>query len=133
MNTHEIVDLVKTLLDDKKAEHVTVIDLNGQGAIVDYMIIASGTSNRHVSALAGFIASEFKLRGIQTETEGTPLCDWVLLDIGDVLVHLFRPDVREFYNLEKMWGDKSPRPSSAKPSDLAALSASHAATSTTEQ
>ncbi|MES2252774.1 MAG: ribosome silencing factor [Pseudomonadota bacterium] len=129
MKTNEIVDLVKTLLDDKKADNVITIDLNGQGAIVDYMIIASGTSNRHVSALANFIASEFKLRGVRTEMEGTPLCDWVLLDIGDVLVHLFRPDVREFYNLEKMWGDKSPRPSTASLDDLAALSASHAAAS----
>ena len=132
MNTNEIVDLVKTLLDDKKAEHITVIDLNGQGAIVDYIIVASGTSNRHVSSLAGFIESEFKLRGIKTATEGTPLCDWVLLDIGDVLVHLFRPDVREFYNLEKMWGDKSPRPSSANPTDLAALSAAYDSVSVTE-
>ena len=125
MNSEEIVDLVKTLLDEKKAEHITVIDLNGQGAIVDYMVIASGTSNRHVGTLADFASSELKLRGVRTEVEGTPLCDWVLLDIGDVLVHLFRPDVREFYNLEKMWGEKSPRPSSAKPSDLAALSEAH--------
>lgn len=130
MNTEEIVELVKTLLDEKKAEHIAVIDLNGQGAIVDYMVIASGTSNRHVAALADFVSSELKLRGVRAEVEGTPLCDWVLLDIGDVLVHLFRPDVREFYNLEKMWGDKSPRPSSAKPSDLAALSAAHEAMST---
>jgi ribosome-associated protein len=127
MKTNEIVELVTSLLDEKKADLITTIDLNGQGAIVDYMIIASGTSNRHVNALADFVAGELKLRGVRTETEGTPLCDWVLLDIGDILVHLFRPDVREFYNLEKMWGDKSPRPSSAKPSDLAALSASHEA------
>ena len=129
MKTNEIVDLVKTLLDDKKAEQVTAIDLTGQGAIVDHMIIASGTSNRHVSALANFVAGEMKLRGVKTDVEGTPLCDWVLLDIGDVLVHLFRPDVRAFYNLEKMWGDRSPRPSTANPSDLAALSESHAAAS----
>ncbi|MDP3371516.1 MAG: ribosome silencing factor [Candidatus Paracaedibacteraceae bacterium] len=109
MQTNEILEFVKTCLDDKKAEHVTVIDLKGKGAIVDYMIVASGTSNRHVSALAAFITGELKLRGIRAEIEGVPLCDWVLLDIGDVLVHLFRPDVREFYNIEKMWGSKAPR------------------------
>ena len=76
------------------------------------MVIASGTSNRHVNSLADFIAKELKVRGIKTHVEGAPLCDWVLLDSGDILVHLFRPDVRQFYNLEKMWGDKSPKISS---------------------
>jgi ribosome-associated protein len=109
METNEILDLVTTWLDEKKAENVVTIDLKGQGAIVDYMIIASATSNRHVNALAGFMSTELKNRGVKADIEGVPLCDWVLLDIGDVLVHLFRPEIREFYNLEKMWGTKFTR------------------------
>jgi ribosome-associated protein len=109
METLEIVEFVKKCLDDKKAEHISIIDLTGKGAIVDYMVVASGTSNRHVNALGDFVAGELKQRGIRADIEGVPVCDWVLLDVGDVLVHLFRPDVREFYNLEKMWGAKAPR------------------------
>jgi ribosome-associated protein len=124
MKTNEIVELIQRLLDEKKADLITTIDLNGQGAIVDYMIIASGTSNRHVNALADFVSGELKLRGVRADVEGAPVCDWVLLDVGDVLVHLFRPEVREFYNLEKMWGDKSPRSSTDKSGNSESMSGS---------
>ena len=108
MNPKELVEHIKIWLDDKKADLITIIDLTDKNAIVDYMIVASGTSNRHVHTLAGYVEKELKERGIRANVEGVPLCDWVLLDVGDILVHLFKPDIREFYNLEKMWGEKSP-------------------------
>lgn len=129
MKTLEIVEFVKTCLDDKKADHVTVIDLVGKGAIVDFMIVASGTSNRHVNALAEFVAGELKQRGIRAEIEGVPLCDWVLLDVGDVLVHLFRPDVRAFYNIEKMWSEKAPRSTNEALATMASKAISDAVSS----
>ena len=84
-DTEETLRLVLARLDDMKAEDTTTIDLRGKSAISDYMVVTSGRSNRHV------------------RVEGMPLCDWVLIDAGDVIVHVFRPEARAFYNLEKMW------------------------------
>ena len=81
------------------------IDLIGKTSIADYMIIASGRNSRHIAAMADHIREKAKAGGFGTiETEGEPQCDWVLLDAGDIIVHLFRPEVRAFYNIEKMWG-----------------------------
>ncbi len=97
--------LVEASLEDDKAEDIVVIDLAGKTDIADYMVIANGRSNRHVGAMAEHLKVKLKAAGLlSVPTEGVPQCDWVLIDSGDVIVHLFRPEVRTFYNLEKMWG-----------------------------
>ena len=95
---------VLSSLDDSKAEDVITIDLRGRSPLADYMVIASGGSQRHVSALADHLLYAMKdCNKGQTRVEGLSECDWVLIDLGDIVVHLFRPETREFYNLEKMW------------------------------
>lgn len=100
----DMKNLITQSLDADKAQDVTVIDLQGQSALADYMIIASGTSSRHVHALAEKLKIRLEMRGVKgIRTEGLAQADWVVLDAGDIIVHLFRPEVREFYNIEKMW------------------------------
>lgn len=100
---------VLAILDDAKAESVVTIGLEGKSSIGDHMVIASGRSQRHVGAIADQIVKKLKdLRYGRARVEGTPHCDWVLIDAGDVIVHVFRPEVREFYNLEKMWSAARP-------------------------
>jgi ribosome-associated protein len=95
-------------LEDDKAEDLTVIDLTEKSSLADIMIIASGRSARHVSALADHLAQDVKEKtGQSPKLEGMPNADWVLIDLGDIIVHLFRPEVRSFYNLEKIWADDS--------------------------
>ena len=101
----DLLNLVETSLDDDKAEGIVVIDLAGKTSLTDYMVIASGPSQRHVGAMAENLRRKIKQGGIKTvSVEGQRQCDWVLIDAGDVIIHLFRPEVREFYNIEKMWG-----------------------------
>jgi ribosome-associated protein len=96
-------------LEDVKAEDIVVIALSGKSDIADYMIVASGRSQRQVGAAAERIRKAVKaLSGRAPAIEGLPACDWVLIDSGDVIVHVFRPEVREFYNLEKMWSADLP-------------------------
>ena len=96
-------------LDDDKAEDIVTIDLRGKSAIADFMVIASGRSTRQVGAMADHILRKVKSEGYGTAAvEGIPQNDWVLIDAGDVIVHLFRPEVRAFYNLEKMWAAALP-------------------------
>jgi ribosome-associated protein len=91
-------------LDDNKAEDIVQIDLRGKTSIGDYMVVCSGRSTRQVSALAEKLVETLKAeRGILSKIEGKETGDWVLIDTGDVIVHIFRPEVREFYQLEKMW------------------------------
>lgn len=91
-------------LDDDKAEDIVSIDLTGKSSVTDVMVIASGRSNRHVGAMADHLMGKLKDAGHDNvNVEGLKTCDWVLLDAGDVIVHLFRPEVRTFYDLEKMW------------------------------
>lgn len=98
-----------TSLDDDKAEDIVAIDLAGKSAIGDYMIIATGRSARQVSAMADHLLRKLKDQGVDGVTvEGQSRGDWVLIDAGDIIVHLFRPEVREFYGLEKMWGATPP-------------------------
>src|SRR3954447_15893463 len=100
---------ITTWLDDAKAEEVVSIDLKGKSSIGDFMVIASGRSDRHVGAIADQIQRKLKERGRgRVRTEGTEACDWVLIDAGDIIVHVFRPEVREFYNLERMWMAERP-------------------------
>jgi ribosome-associated protein len=95
-------------LDDAKAEDVLTIDLEGKTSIADLMVIASGRSTTHVNAIADRVIRSCKDNGVIARIEGMPQCDWVLLDAGDVIIHVFRPEVRQFYNLEKMWGVDRP-------------------------
>ena len=99
----KILDIIIKALDDMKAEDVSVIDLEGKTSIAGYMVVASGTSNRHVASIAQKIEEALKAAGHRCSVEGETKADWVLIDAFDVIVHIFRPEVREFYNLEKMW------------------------------
>ena len=100
--------LIIAALDDDKAEDVTVIDLAGKSSIADTMIIASGRSARHVSSIADHLVRKLKEKGFgRAQVEGLSNADWVLIDAGDVVVHLFRPEVREFYQLERIWAGTS--------------------------
>ncbi|MBA3813169.1 MAG: ribosome silencing factor [Alphaproteobacteria bacterium] len=97
-------NLIEQFLDSKKAQDIVCIDLQGKSSIADYLIIASGTSQRQIGSTAQLLKEELKKKGFKTvNIEGLSQCDWVLIDAGDVIVHLFRPEIRAFYNLEKMW------------------------------
>ncbi len=101
---NSVLQTVINCLEDAKAEEITTIDIQDKSALADYMVIASGRSNRHVSAAADQLLRELKSEGFKSiKVEGLQSADWVLVDIGDIIVHLFRPEVREFYSLEKMW------------------------------
>ncbi|MCT8999237.1 ribosome silencing factor [Chelativorans intermedius] len=91
-------------LEDSKAENIVSIDIQGKSPLADYMIVASGRSHRHVAAVAEHLIRALKDAGLGTaRVEGLAGADWVLIDSGDIIVHVFRPEVREFYNIEKMW------------------------------
>lgn len=97
--------LVLQSLDDDQAQEIVSIPLEGKSSIADHMVIASGRSTRQVAAMAQKLAERIKQGGFgHARIEGLPAADWVLIDAGDVVVHLFRPEVRSFYNLERMWG-----------------------------
>ena len=100
---NKILNIVQKVLDENKAEDMKVIDLQGKTSIAEYMVVASGTSNRHVSSMAEKLLETLKKEGFKATSEGLEKADWVLIDAFDVIVHLFRPEVREFYNIEKMW------------------------------
>lgn len=104
--SEELLQLVESSLDDDQAEAPVVITLKGKSSIADYMVIASGRSSRHVGAMAEHLREKLKQAGQSVSVEGLERGDWVLIDAGDLVVHLFRPEVREFYNLEKMWGSE---------------------------
>jgi ribosome-associated protein len=103
-----IANKVMEWLDEAKAEEIILIDLAGKSSIGDYMIIASGRSDRHVGAIGDQVQRKLKESGVgRVRMEGIETCDWVLIDTGDIIVHIFRPEVRDFYKLEKMWvGDR---------------------------
>lgn len=97
--------LILHQLDEDQAAETVTIALEGKSSIADHMVIASGRSSRHVAAMAEKIAERVKREtGRPVRIEGLPTADWVLIDSGDVIVHLFRPEVRSFYNLERIWG-----------------------------
>ena len=98
-------ELILDQLDQDQAQELVTIPLEGKSSIADHMVIASGRSTRQVAAMATKLAERLKKEGHGTpRIEGLPAADWVLIDAGDVVVHLFRPEVRSFYNLERMWG-----------------------------
>lgn len=98
------LNVILKRLDEMKAEDIVTIDLNGKSSIADSMVVASGRSSRHVGSVADDVVEHLKKSGLkQIRVEGQPHCDWVLIDAGDVIVHVFRPEVRDFYAIEKMW------------------------------
>jgi ribosome-associated protein len=102
-------ELIISRLDDDKAQDIVLIDLKDKSSVADWLIVASGRSHRHVGALADHLLRTLKDAGAgKARVEGMPHCDWVLIDAGDVVVHLFRPEVRAFYNLEKIWSVEPP-------------------------
>ena len=108
-DAEEILALVLARLEDDKAEDIVSIELRGKTTIADYMVVASGRSQRHVGATAEHLVEALKARGVKgVRVEGLPACDWVLIDASDVIVHIFQPEVRGFYNIEKMWSGALP-------------------------
>ena len=102
-------DLILARLDEDKAQDVVFIDLKNKSSVADGMIVASGRSQRHVGALADHLLRALKDAGFgRCRIEGMPHCDWVLIDAGDLIIHLFRPEVRAFYNIEKIWSVEPP-------------------------
>jgi ribosome-associated protein len=104
VSPEETLRRVLASLDDMKAEDTITIDLRNKSVLADTMVVTSGRSNRHVGAVAERVVEDLSKAGLKNlRMEGMPHCDWVLIDAGDVIVHVFRPEVREFYSLEKMW------------------------------
>lgn len=99
-----MIDLILDVLDDAKAEETVSVDIAGKSSLADHMVVTSGRSHRHVAAVADQLITALRDHGHgKPRVEGLPHADWVLVDAGDVIVHIFRPEVREFYNIEKMW------------------------------
>ena len=109
----EIINIknnIEKILDDNKAKNITSINLKNKSYIADYMIIASGTSSRHLQALSEILVAQLKRLGIDNcRIEGKDSNDWKLVDAQDIIVHIFHPEKREFYDLEKMWSEETPK------------------------
>jgi ribosome-associated protein len=107
--TDDLIDLIQKTFEDAMAENTVVIDLAGKSSIADAMIVTSGRSERHVASIAERLLSALKDGGYgKARVEGKEASDWVLVDAGDVIAHIFKPEVRAFYNLEKMWSTELP-------------------------
>ena len=110
MKISEIKNKIEIILDDNKAKNIVSIDLKKKSYIADYMIIASGTSSRHLQSLSEHLVSELKKIGVNNcRIEGRESRDWKLVDAIDIIIHLFHPEKREFYDLEKMWSEPTPK------------------------
>jgi len=109
MNSEKTLELVLHTLDENKAKDVTTLDVRGKTSMTDFMVVASGTSERHVKSMASYVAEEAKKHDIQPlGVEGEDVGEWVLVDLGEVIVHVMKPQIREFYQLEKLWrGDSN--------------------------
>ena len=104
-----LLSTITNCLDDAKGEEIVTIDLHGKTTIADAMVVASGRSKRHVGAIADRLIKLLKEKGYKgLKVEGQSVGEWVLLDAGDVIVHIFQPEIRDFYNLEKMWSSERP-------------------------
>ncbi len=104
LTPEEILEIATTALDTNKAEEITTIELAGKTSIADYMLIANGNTTRQVAALADYVIRALKAKGMRDmAVEGMQNADWILIDACDVIIHVFRPEVRSFYNLDKMW------------------------------
>ncbi|HTN33694.1 MAG TPA: ribosome silencing factor [Marinobacter sp.] len=106
MQAEQLKDLVVSALEDVKAKDISVIDVRDRTSVTDFMVLASGTSNRHVKSLADSVVSDTKEQGVRVgNVEGVAASDWILVDLGDVVVHVMLPATREFYDLERFWRD----------------------------
>ncbi|MEQ1636379.1 MAG: ribosome silencing factor [Methylococcales bacterium] len=104
MDTSALLNIIETVLDEKKAQKITVIDVKGRTSVTDYMVVATGTSNRHLASLSNYIAEAVKEKGFRPlGIEGDQGSDWVLVDLGDVILHLMTEQARDYYQLEKLW------------------------------
>jgi len=109
MKVTEIKNIIEQILDDNKAKNITTINLKNKSYIADYMVIASGTSSRHLQALSEILVAELKKLGMNNcKIEGKDSKDWKLVDTQDIIVHIFHPEKREFYDLENMWSEENP-------------------------
>ncbi len=109
MQVKEIKNTIEQILDDNKAKNITTINLKNKSYIADYMVIASGTSSRHLQALSEILVAELKKLGMNNcKIEGKDSKDWKLVDTQDIIVHIFHPEKREFYDLENMWSEENP-------------------------
>ena len=114
MKVLEIKKNIEEILDDNKAKNITTINLKNKSHIADYMIVASGTSSRHLQALSEILVSELKKIGLKDcRIEGRESKDWKLVDAIDIIIHIFNPEKREFYDLEKMWSEEIPKEKAA--------------------
>jgi ribosome-associated protein len=110
MKISDIKFNIEKILDNNKAQNITFIDLKNKSHIADYMVIASGTSSRHLQSLSEILVSELKKLGLNgCRIEGRDSNDWKLVDANDVIVHIFHPEKRKFYDLEKMWSEEIPK------------------------
>ena len=110
MKVVELKVNIEKILDDNKAKSISTIDLRNKSYIADYMIVASGTSSRHLQSLSEILVSELKRKGLDNcRIEGKDSNDWKLVDTQDIIVHIFHPEKREFYDLEKMWSEETPK------------------------
>ncbi|WP_415885901.1 ribosome silencing factor [Neptuniibacter sp. QD37_6] len=105
MQAEKVLELVHTALEDMKAKEVVDLDVRGRSSVTDYMVIASGTSKRHVASIGEEVVVKLKDAGVMPlGSEGQGVSDWILVDLGDVVVHVMMPDARDFYDLERLWG-----------------------------
>jgi len=105
IKNEDLKNYINKILEDTKSLDITIIDLEGKSSIADYMVVATGTSDRHVSHIAEEVRDKIKEKyDLNCKLEGLDVGDWVVIDAIDVIVHVFKPEVREFYNLEKLWG-----------------------------
>lgn len=125
-NTDTLLQMVITTLDDGKGRDIMVVDVRGKTSITDYMVVASGTSERHVKSLAGHVAEEAKKNStMPLGIEGEDVGEWVLVDLGDVIVHVMKPQTRDFYQLEKLWRGEADMTSLMTNSKLPLASTAH--------
>lgn len=104
MQTDELLNIVQTVLDERKGQYITTLDVRGKTSFTDYMVVATGTSDRHIRSLCEYVSEKVKEHGLKPlGIEGDQGSDWVLLDLGDVIVHVMTAQAREFYQLEKLW------------------------------
>jgi ribosome-associated protein len=104
MQTDELLHIVQTVLDERKGQYITTIDVRGKTSFTDYMVVATGTSDRHIHSLCEYVSEKVQESGLKPlGIEGGQGSDWVLLDLGDVIVHVMTAQAREFYQLEKLW------------------------------
>ena len=103
LDLDQLVATILSSLENDKAENIVSLDLVGKSSIADLLIVASGNSARLVSAMTKHLVEKLKSAGLQPRIEGVPQCNWVLVDIGDIIIHLFQPEIRAHYNIEKIW------------------------------